>query len=122
MVPLTPNKFLAQNSKFNITDIDDVVANRFRKRLRYRTNLLEQLKMRFRTEYIRQLIRGRRQISHLPDLKLGELVLFGEDVQKRLNWPFAKIIDMIPRKNGKVITVKLKTQHRNYDQFSEFFQ
>ncbi|GBN97618.1 hypothetical protein AVEN_195768-1 [Araneus ventricosus] len=40
-----------------------------------------------------------------------EIVLVGDDNTKRLFWALAKISESIPRRDGKIRTVKLKTQH-----------
>ncbi|GBM44295.1 hypothetical protein AVEN_23347-1 [Araneus ventricosus] len=42
---------------------------------------------------------------------VGEIVLVGDDNKKRLVWVLEKIIELIPRRDGKIRTVKLKTQH-----------
>ncbi|GFT21954.1 DUF5641 domain-containing protein [Trichonephila clavipes] len=39
------------------------------------------------------------------------MVLIGKDNKKRLSWPIAKIIELIPGQNGEIRTVRLKTQH-----------
>ncbi|GFT84325.1 integrase catalytic domain-containing protein [Trichonephila clavipes] len=40
-----------------------------------------------------------------------EVVLVGDDNKKRLFWALAKIIELIPGRDGKIRTVRLKTQH-----------
>ncbi|GBO42214.1 hypothetical protein AVEN_65691-1, partial [Araneus ventricosus] len=42
---------------------------------------------------------------------VGEIVLVGDDNNKRLFWVLAKIDELIPGRDGKIRTVKLKTQH-----------
>ncbi|GFY41850.1 DUF5641 domain-containing protein [Trichonephila inaurata madagascariensis] len=39
------------------------------------------------------------------------MVLIGKDNKKRLSWPIAKIIELIPCRGGEIRTVQLKTQH-----------
>ncbi|GFT39614.1 DUF5641 domain-containing protein [Trichonephila clavipes] len=41
--------------------------------------------------------------------KIGEVVLVGDDNKKRLFWALAKIIELIPGRDGKIRTVRLKT-------------
>ncbi|GFU29513.1 DUF5641 domain-containing protein [Nephila pilipes] len=43
--------------------------------------------------------------------RVGEVVLIGDDNKKRLFWPIAKIIELIPGRDGEIRTVRLKTQH-----------
>ncbi|GFX43104.1 DUF5641 domain-containing protein [Trichonephila clavipes] len=39
------------------------------------------------------------------------MILIGNDNKKRLSWPIAKIIELIPGRDGEIRTVRLKTQH-----------
>ncbi|GFV35514.1 DUF5641 domain-containing protein [Trichonephila clavipes] len=41
-------------------------------------------------------------------LKIGEVVFVGDDNKKRLVWALAKIIELIPGRDGKIRTVRLK--------------
>ncbi|GFW80618.1 integrase catalytic domain-containing protein [Trichonephila clavipes] len=84
ITPITPVRFL-----FDTKDLDVRDANLSRKRLRIRAKVIEEIKRRFRNEY---------------------LVLIGDDWKKRLQWPLASAIKLIPGKDGLVSTVKLKTQ------------
>ncbi|GFY75670.1 putative RNA-directed DNA polymerase from transposon X-element [Trichonephila inaurata madagascariensis] len=44
------------------------------------------------------------------ELRLGEIVLIGDDIKKRINWPLAKVFRLIPGKDGKIRTVELKAR------------
>ncbi|GFV04824.1 integrase catalytic domain-containing protein [Trichonephila clavipes] len=46
----------------------------------------------------------------LSELRLGEIVLIGDDIRKRMHWPLAKIIRLNPGKDGKIRTVEPKTR------------
>ncbi|GFQ80305.1 DUF5641 domain-containing protein [Trichonephila clavata] len=39
------------------------------------------------------------------------MVLIGDDNKKRLSWPIAKIIELIPGRDGEIRTVRLKTHY-----------
>ncbi|GFT03786.1 integrase catalytic domain-containing protein [Trichonephila clavipes] len=43
--------------------------------------------------------------------QIYEMVLIGNDNKNRLSWPIAKIIELIPGRDGEIRTVRLKTQH-----------
>ncbi|GFT67839.1 DUF5641 domain-containing protein [Nephila pilipes] len=43
--------------------------------------------------------------------RVCEVVLIGDDNKKRLFWSIAKIIELIPGRDGEIRTVRLKTQH-----------
>ena len=110
LIPLTPAMLMKESSTSKVSDIDTVDSNHYRKRIRYRTKIMENLRSRFRKEYLSQLVQKRIQGPQSSGLKLGEIVLVGDDAKKRLNWPLAKVLNLIPGKDGKVRTVQLKTQ------------
>ncbi|GFT55746.1 DUF5641 domain-containing protein [Trichonephila clavipes] len=68
------------------------------------------LRQRFRNEYLSQLIQKHNE-KESRDPEIGEVVLVGDDNKKRLFWALAKIIELIPGRDGKIRTVRLKTQH-----------
>ncbi|GFT93756.1 integrase catalytic domain-containing protein [Trichonephila clavipes] len=109
LIPLTPSMFLISNKNSNIEDIEELNSNSFNKRIKYQSNLLKDLRQRFRNEYLSQLIQKRNEKeSHVP--QIGEVVLV-DDNKKRLFWALAKIIELIPGRDGKIRTNRLKTQH-----------
>ncbi|GFR27133.1 hypothetical protein TNCT_25901 [Trichonephila clavata] len=87
-----------------IPHFDNVDAKHCHKRVKYRVKLLKQLRIHFRSEYLSQLHEKHPQNSLSPDLKLDELVLIGEDLQKLFKLSLAKVIELIPG-NGKIKTV-----------------
>ncbi|GFS97239.1 uncharacterized protein NPIL_72611 [Nephila pilipes] len=52
-----------------------------------------------------------RRKCKIVNMNLTEDTPLGDDNKKRLFWPLAKIIELIPGRDGKIRTVKLKTQH-----------
>ncbi|GFU44115.1 integrase catalytic domain-containing protein [Trichonephila clavipes] len=110
LIPLTPSMFLISNKNSNIEDIEELNSNRLNKRIKYRSKLLKDLRQRFRNEYLSQLIQKHNE-KESRDPQIGEVVLVGDDNKKRLFWALAKIIELIPGRDGKIRTVRLKTQH-----------
>jgi len=43
--------------------------------------------------------------------KIGDIVFVGADDRRRLQWPMARIVDLIPGRDGVVRTAKVKTQN-----------
>jgi len=39
------------------------------------------------------------------------MMLVGADDQKRLHWPMAKIVELIPDRDGAIRVARVKTQH-----------
>ncbi|GFU77686.1 DUF5641 domain-containing protein [Trichonephila clavipes] len=93
------------------TDMDTLTCEtKITKRIKYRSKLLKDLRQRFRNEYLSQLIQKHNE-KESRDPQIGEVVLVGDDNKKRLFWALAKIIELIPGRDGKIRTVRLKTQH-----------
>ncbi|GFT93353.1 DUF5641 domain-containing protein [Trichonephila clavipes] len=63
-----------------------------------------------RKEYLSELIQKQND-NRVREPRIGEMVLIGNDNKKRLSWPIAKIIELIPGRDGEIRTVRLKTQH-----------
>ncbi|GFQ90234.1 integrase catalytic domain-containing protein [Trichonephila clavata] len=77
--------------------------------MKFRIKLLSNLRQRFRKEYLGELIQKQND-NRVREPRVGEMVLIGDD-KKRLSWPIAKIIELIPGRDGEIRTVRLKTQH-----------
>ncbi|GFV92403.1 DUF5641 domain-containing protein [Trichonephila clavipes] len=99
--------FLIEN---RCSDIDELNSRDLRKRMKYRIKLLSDLRQRFRKEYLSELIQKQND-NRVREPRIGEMVLIGNDNKKRLSWPIAKIIELIPGRDGEIRTVRLKTQH-----------
>ncbi|GFV47882.1 integrase catalytic domain-containing protein [Trichonephila clavipes] len=85
LVPLSPAMFLLENRNLDVPDID------------YR-------------DTVNPRKRNKNKKGPLSELRLGEIVLIGDDIKKRMHWPLAKVIRLIPGKDGKIRTVELKTR------------
>ncbi|GFT72674.1 integrase catalytic domain-containing protein [Trichonephila clavipes] len=104
------NVFNRENRCSDTTDIDELNSRDLRKRMKYRIKLLSDLRQRFRKEYLSELIQKQND-NREREPRIGEMVLIGNDNKKRLFWPIAKIIKLIPGRDGEIRTVRLKTQH-----------
>ncbi|GFW72695.1 integrase catalytic domain-containing protein [Trichonephila clavipes] len=102
--------FLIENRCSDTTDIDELNSRDLRKRMKYRIRLLSDLRQRFRKEYLSELIQKQND-NRVREPRIGKMVLIGNDNKKRLSWPIAKIIELIPGQDGEIRTVRLKTQH-----------
>ncbi|GFV05381.1 DUF5641 domain-containing protein [Trichonephila clavipes] len=102
--------FLIENRCSDTTDIDELNSRDLRRRMKYRIKLLSVLRQRFRKEYLSELIQKQND-NQVREPRIGEMVLIGNDNKKRLSWPIAEIIELIPGRDGEIRTVQLKTQH-----------
>ncbi|GFY76563.1 DUF5641 domain-containing protein [Trichonephila inaurata madagascariensis] len=101
--------FLIENRCSDTIDIDELNSRNLRKRMKYRIKLSRDLRQRFRKEYLGELIQKQNDIR-VREPRVGEMLLIGNDNKKRLSWPIAKIIELIPGRDGEIRTVWLKTQ------------
>jgi hypothetical protein len=109
LIPLTPNMFLrgittAAFPEGTLLDVD------FQEDYKKRQTLQQELKIRFRNEYLSLLVQRAKEKSHRQP-KVGDVVLVGADDKKRLHWPMARIIERIPGRGGAICTARVKTQH-----------
>ncbi|GFW90631.1 integrase catalytic domain-containing protein [Trichonephila clavipes] len=58
LTPTTPARFLFEIPTADTKDLDVRDANHFRKRLRFRAKVIEELKRRFRNEYLERVIKS----------------------------------------------------------------
>lgn len=111
LTPLTPAMFLQEIREVRLPDVDKLENNKFQQRLRFRQHLLKELRQRFRKEYLAMLIqrsKGEKKIT----LKEGDVVLIGSDGKKRIEWPLARILALIPGRDRVVRVAKLKTANQ----------
>ncbi|GFT62588.1 integrase catalytic domain-containing protein [Trichonephila clavipes] len=65
----------------------------------FTAKVIKELKRRFRNEYLGQLIQRQKQHPQSSNIEVGDIVLIGDDWIKRLQWPFARVIKLIPGKD-----------------------
>lgn len=70
---------------------------------------MEHLRKRFRQEYLSQLVLKTNKKEN-RSLKEGDIVLIGDDSQKRLDWPMAKVEKLYVGRGNVVRVALLRTQ------------
>ncbi|GFX61094.1 integrase catalytic domain-containing protein [Trichonephila clavipes] len=109
LISLTPLQCFLERVVLSVSDIEELNSRKLLKRVKYRRKVFNDLRQRFRREYLSELIqKSNEKSSHEP--KVGEIVLIGDDIKKTF-WPMAKIIELNPGQDGKIRSVKLKIQH-----------
>ena len=109
LIPLTPAMFLRGIRSAAFSEVALLEAD-FQEEFQKRQSLQQELKIRFRNEYLALLVQRAKEKSRRQP-KVGDVVLVGADDQKRLHWPMARIIELIPGRDGAVRVAKVKTQH-----------
>lgn len=105
---ITPAMFLMDIREAAVPEIDVIEASSLNKRLRYRLTLKENLRKRFRSEYLGQL-RQQMDVKQFENIEVDDVVLIGNDNSKRLDWVLGKVIELLPGKDGITRLVRLKT-------------
>ncbi|CAB0014396.1 unnamed protein product, partial [Nesidiocoris tenuis] len=91
--------------KKETTDLDEVDANHLNTRLRLLNSTRQNLKSRFRKEYLSFLVhQGKRQSPKV--IKVGDIVLIGDDSTKRINWPLGRVSEVFVGQDGVVRVAK----------------
>ncbi|GFT18623.1 DUF5641 domain-containing protein [Trichonephila clavipes] len=111
--PLTPATFLQDIREVSVPELDQIDENKLNKRLVYLNRIQNDLRKRFRVEYLGQL-RETRNIKGENTLSEGDIVLVEDDHTKRLYWNLGKILKLYPGKDKKVRVAQVKTK---YDSF-----
>lgn len=84
--------------------------NKFKKKVEYRQKLKEDLRKRFRVEYLGQLAL-KSEKSETRTVEKGDIVLIRDPNHKRIDWPLARIEELITGRDGKVRVCLLKTKN-----------
>ncbi|GFT11444.1 integrase catalytic domain-containing protein [Trichonephila clavipes] len=107
--PLTPAMFLQEIETSDVTDIDCLDHQEINKRIRHVQTIREQLRKRFRIEYLGQLREQTQHHRKLRSLTVGEVVVVENSLKNRTLWSLARVIQLIPEKDGQVRVARVKT-------------
>ncbi|XP_058810071.1 uncharacterized protein LOC131675193 [Phymastichus coffea] len=110
LIPLTPSMFLRENKGFENPDLDIINKVNLTASYRKKQEIIEHLRQRFRTEYLSRLILKSNSVKESRSIKVGEVVLIGDDNKKRIDWPLAKIEKLIQGRDGVARVAVLKTK------------
>ena len=99
LIPLTPGMFLQDNVGSHFPEIDCLDAGGLRKQYNGLVQLRKEIRSRFRTEYLGNLLQRSKE-KRFIGLKVGDVVLVGSDNMKRLEWPMALITELVPGRDG----------------------
>ncbi|GFV82357.1 integrase catalytic domain-containing protein [Trichonephila clavipes] len=108
--PLTPAMFLQEIETSDVTDIDCLDHQEINKRIRHVQTIREQLRKIFRIEYLGQLREQTQHHRKLRPLTVGEVVVVENSLKNRTLWSLARVIQLIPGKDGHVRVARVKTE------------
>ncbi|GBM15383.1 hypothetical protein AVEN_199641-1 [Araneus ventricosus] len=101
--------FLIDIQESGIPDLDQIDSTSLQKRFLYRLKFREDLRKRFRSEYLGQLRSYAKRSRNRYTFCVGDVVLV-ESTAKRIKWPFGKVVQLIEGKDGVVRLVKIRTK------------
>lgn len=113
LVALTPAMFLREQQEPGLPDCDAIDRSSLCLKVRKIQQIRESLRNRFRSEYLGQLklLCGRKREQKIS---IGDLVLVGNDVTKRIEWPLARVVELLPGKDGHVRLVRVVTSNGHF--------
>ncbi|UYV62047.1 hypothetical protein LAZ67_1007617 [Cordylochernes scorpioides] len=106
--PLTPNEFLQNGPESSFPEFENLKPEMLHTRYRELGQLKRELKQRFLKEYLGALVQKSENIDR-RQLKVGDVVLIGQENLKRMFWPKGRIVNLIPGKDGMVRVAHVKT-------------
>ncbi|KAI5755601.1 hypothetical protein M8J77_018252 [Diaphorina citri] len=105
---LTPAMFLNEIQEVGVPEWELIQPTDLRKRYAYRQELVKALRERFRAEYLGQLqLFSNKASGH--SIKVGDIVLIGDDNVKRIDWPVGLVIELIKGRDMAVRVVRVRT-------------
>ncbi|GBM14120.1 hypothetical protein AVEN_60955-1 [Araneus ventricosus] len=107
--PLKPAMFLRDIQESGIPDLDQIDSTSLQKRFLYRLKLREDLRKRFRSEYLGHLRIYAKGSRNRHTFCVGDIVLI-ESTAKRINWSLGKVVQLIEGKDGVLRLVKIRTK------------
>ncbi|KFM57822.1 hypothetical protein X975_19169, partial [Stegodyphus mimosarum] len=102
LIALSPSIFLQENKETGVPVIDNIDATYVRKRHLYLQRIRGDLRKRFRLEYLGHLKHANHSKRISKPIFVGDTVLIISDNLKRLQWPIAQVVEVIPGKDGTV--------------------
>ncbi len=108
LIPLTPSLILTGCHSPNIPEAELVDGKGLSKRWEYIQRIRTDLRSRYKKEYLGQMASSRGPKEN-RSIKVGDVVIVGQENKKRIEWPIGKISEVFPGKDGIIRTVKVKT-------------
>ncbi|XP_011884110.1 PREDICTED: uncharacterized protein LOC105571256 [Vollenhovia emeryi] len=108
--PLSPSMFLQENREYGVPDCDMLYRTKLEGKFKHRQKILEDLRKRFRVEYLGQLSLKNGKKGERRKIKIGDIVLIGDDTNRRISWPLARVMNAIPGRDGQERVFVLKTE------------
>ncbi|XP_035220187.1 uncharacterized protein LOC118193242, partial [Stegodyphus dumicola] len=113
-LPLTPEKILHETPQSGVPDIDNVDKEKLSRRAKYHQRMRELLRVRFRSKYLGQLRQQSTRNYKNKPLSVGEIVLLEDQNKSRAYWNLARVIRVIPGRNGSIRVARVKSNNSEF--------
>uniref|UniRef100_A0A0A9W2L7 Pro-Pol polyprotein n=1 Tax=Lygus hesperus TaxID=30085 RepID=A0A0A9W2L7_LYGHE len=108
-LPISPQMFLHEIMEIGVPDCDQLNSKSLNRRIKYRQAKAEELRQRFRSEYLGGLTFASKDSTNTRGPRIGEVVVLGNDSAKRLDWPLAVVEGLTYGRDGRVRLVDVRT-------------
>jgi len=108
LIPLTPQMFMTDQSDTNFPRVENLDSDELRRRYKTLGNLKEELRSRFRKEYLAELVHKGKS-KDVQEFRVGDVILVGDDNMKRQDWPIARIVELLPGADGHCRLARVKS-------------
>ncbi|GFT21924.1 integrase catalytic domain-containing protein [Nephila pilipes] len=108
---ITPEKFLHETPISSVPDVDNIDKSKLNKRCKYIHRLRQTLRSQFRSQYLGQLRQQSITIYNTQPIKVDEIVLLEDNNKRRLYWNLARVLKVIPGRDGQIRLALIKTEN-----------
>ncbi len=108
--PLTPACFIQDIQTNEFPEIIALNDKDFRQKYKELLTMKEELRTRFRSEYLGQLVQRSKPTSNVT-FEIGDIVFVVDDTKKRLEWPMARVMELFPGRDGEIRVARIKTKN-----------
>lgn len=110
LIPLTPAAFIQDINSSDFPEIIVLEGGHFRQKYKDLLTMKEELRTRFRSEYLGQLVQ-RTKPTNCFSFEVGDLVFVVDNQRKRLEWSLARIIELYPGNDKEIRVARIKTSN-----------
>ncbi|XP_033227841.1 uncharacterized protein LOC117179817 [Belonocnema kinseyi] len=98
-----------QIKEIGVLDLHMIESNKFKNRYVYQQKIKDALRRRFRNEYLGTLVHNNKNRERHFKVNIDDVVFVQNENTKRLDWPLARVTELIRGKDGNVRVVRLRT-------------
>lgn len=109
-IPLTPAAFIQDIDTSEFPEIIALNEKEFRQKYAELISIKEELRSRFRSEYLGQLVQRSKPNVNVK-FEVGDIVLVVDESKKRLEWPMARITELFSGPDEETRVARIKTKN-----------